>query len=117
MIIVTPIAEIKDLDIIPTSEFIIDKAYLRDDQSNITIELVIVGVIAGEYYTTISIDFVDDLIENHIYDLNIVDDLDRSIYKDRLIATTQNPLTFSLNQNPPKYKSHNTTNEFITYGE
>jgi hypothetical protein len=116
MIIVTPIAEIKDLEIVPTTEYVIEKAYLRDDQSNITIELDVIGFVVGEYYTTVSIDF-SELIENHIYDLSLVDSLDMSIYRDRLIATTQDPASFSLNENPPKFKSHITTNEFITYGE
>lgn len=115
MIIVTPSAGLKSVVIIPTTELEIEACIIRDDQSNIEEELIIDDVIVGEYYTTIVIDF-PELIENHIYDFSILNDLYQWVYHDRLIATTQSATAFSLNENPPKYKSNITTNEFITYG-
>lgn len=115
MITVTPDAGFKSIIIIPTTELSIETCIIRDDQSNIEEELIIDDVIVGEYYTTIVIDF-PELIENHIYDFSILNDLYQWVYHDRLLATSQNAPEFSLNKNPQKYKSNITTNEFITYG-
>jgi len=115
MITVTPDAGFKSIIIIPTTELSIETCIIRDDQSNVEEELIIDDVIVGEYYTTIIIDF-PELIENHIYDFSILNDLYQWVYHDRLLATSQNPPAFSLNENPQKYKSNITTNEFITYG-
>jgi hypothetical protein len=116
MIIINPSVGVKIINFVPTTEYEPILCTLRDDQTNITNTYELNNFENLPYYSFIEV-LLEDLIENHIYDFTLLDSLNRVVYKDRLLATSQQPMAYSLNENPQKYKSNPTTNDFITYGE
>ena len=93
---------------------------LRDDSTNTEQTFTIDNVIIGEWYFTIQFDLDAELLENRYYNLTIFAGDDTISYKDRIFVTSQPIQDFSVNNKPngqSNYKSNNSANEFITYGE
>jgi hypothetical protein len=119
MIILTPEIGTKVLNLIPRDE---DMAYitLRDDSNNTTETFTIENVIFAEWYFIVQFELEAPLLENRYYNLTIFAADDTISYKDRIFVTSQPTQDFSVNNNPngqSKYKSNNSANDFITYGE
>jgi hypothetical protein len=119
MIIMTPEVGTKTLNLIPREE---NMAYitLRDDSNNTTETYTIDNLIVGEWYFTVQFELVTALLENRYYDLTIFAGDDTISYKDRIYVTSQTAQDFSVNNQPngqSKYKSNNSANDFLTYGE
>ena len=119
MIILTPDSGLKSVNVMPKSIDIVS-FFITDDSTNVTQQFDIDGFIDHDYYQELIIDFDVDLVENRYYDLVLKDSDDEVIFKDRIFVTSQNIVTFSVNNNPdntPKYKVNPSSNSYLTYGE
>ena len=119
MIIVTPEIGTKTLNLIPRED---EMAYisLRNDSTNTEEFYTIESVVVGEWYYTIQFELETALLENRYYNLTVYAGNDSISYKDRIFVTSQPVPEFSVNNQPngqSNYKSNNSANEFITYGE
>jgi len=119
MIILTPDIETKSVYVIPrNNDFSVFQ--ITDDSTNIPQTFDITGWIDHDYYVELEVDFTEELIENHFYDLVLFDDTENVIFKDRIFITSQEIDTFSVNSYPDnskKYKSNQSNNTYLTYGE
>ena len=119
MIILTPDIEIKSIYVMPRNNNF-DVLQMTDDSTNIPVQFSIVDWIDHDYYVELEVDFNVELTENRFYDMVIFDDQSNVVFKDRVYCTSQDVFTYSVNNNPDntsKYKSKNTENSYITYGE
>lgn len=119
MIILTPEIGLKTLNLIPRED---NMAYLtlRDDSNNTTETFTIENVIIAEWYFIVQFELETPLLENRYYNLTIFAGDDTISYKDRIFVTSQPTQDFSVNNQPngqSRYKSNNSANDFITYGE
>jgi hypothetical protein len=83
---------------------------ITDDQTNVTETIAIISQTTGDYLNTIEAEFT--LTEGHFYDLVLYNNTD-IVYKDRILCTDQNIVTFSVNDG--QYTSNTTSNTFIVY--
>ena len=119
MIILTPDIGLKTLLLIPRAESIVYLT-LRDDSNKTVQTFTIDSVVVGEWYYTIEFTTEDLLLENRYYDLTLYGLDDIISYKDRIFVTSQTNLQeFSPNiiDGANRYKSNNSNNDFLTYGE
>lgn len=121
MNILTSSLGLKELVITPRV-FVFDSFQLTDEIGNTMEQYDIVGILVGEYYATITIDFTDplkQLIQNRFYILNLYNGLDLA-FRGKIFCTDQSVFTYSvntLNNGTNTYVSRPSTNEYITYGE
>ena len=109
MIVLTPSTSPQTFNFIPRDNTF-NVMELTDDQTNITVAVTITSSTVGDYINTITATF--GLIEGHFYNL-VLRVGTNIIYKDRILCTAQNLVTFSVNNN--QYVSNSTTNDFIVY--
>jgi hypothetical protein len=83
---------------------------ITDDQTNVTIPIVISNQVAGDYVRTITAAYT--LKEGHFYDLILYKNTE-IVYRDKIFCTNQNIVTFSVNNG--EYTSNTTSNTFIVY--
>jgi len=119
MIILTPDIGLKTLRIIPRAEYM---TYLTlQDDSNKTIQTFnIDNTLFAEWYYIVEFITEELLLENRYYNLVIYGYLGVECFKDRIFVTSQtNVQGFSPNilDGENKYKSNNSNNDFLTYGE
>lgn len=116
MLVLTPIIENKTLTIVPR-ESIADTFFLRDDTTNTTQFFPIVSFTEMEYYFELIVDIDTALIEDHWYDLELLNG-SNVVFKDKVFVTSQNVDTFSVNNYPnntSKYIPNVSQNQYITY--
>jgi hypothetical protein len=119
MIILTPDIGLKELKLIPREDYM---TYLTlQDDSNKTIQtFTIDNTIFAEWYYIVEFTTEDLLLENRYYNLVIYGEEGVESYRDRIFVTSQTNLQeFSPNivDGANKYKSNNSNNDFLTYGE
>ena len=118
MQVITPIAALKTLSIVPRyTDNVPDLCVFRDDQTNTDQVFTIDSFTEAEYYWDVVIDVDVALIENHWYDMFLYYG-NTIIYYDKVFVTSQNLDTFSVNNYPnntSKYIPNVSTNEYITY--
>jgi hypothetical protein len=116
MIVITPTAEYKTLQIVPRYSTA-DSCVFRDDSTNTEQTFTIMSFTELEYTFQLILDIDVALIENHFYDLKLYDGTTLVFY-DKVFVTSQNIQTFSVNNYPnntSQYVPNVTTNEYITY--
>lgn len=119
MKIITPEAGTKTIKFIPRSSVFSLTCVFHSEAENKDYSFSITSYYEDEYYSIIDIDVYEDLLENNFYMLHLFLD-GEIIHSEKLFVTSQNPATFSVNKTPdgqPIYKSNETNNEFIIYGE
>ena len=84
---------------------------IRDEQTNIVLSTIDQFYGVSGYTTLIQHTF--SLIEGHFYTLELLNQYNDIIYKDKIFCTAQPLVTFSVNNN--QYVSNATTNSFIVY--
>lgn len=119
MIILTPDIGLKTLRVIPRAEYM---TYLTlQDDSNKTIQtFTIDNILFAEWYYIVEFTTEELLLENRYYNLVIYGYEGVESFRDRIFVTSQTNLQeFSPNilDGANKYKSNNSNNDFLTYGE
>lgn len=119
MIILTPDIGLKTLRVIPRAEYM---TYLTlQDDSNKTIQtFTIDSSVESEWYYIVEFYTEELLLENRYYNLVIYGEEGVESFRDRIFVTSQTNLQeFSPNilDGANKYKSNNSNNDFLTYGE
>ena len=119
MIILTPDIGLKELKLIPRDDYM---TYLTlQDDSNKTIQtFTIDNTIFAEWYYIVEFTTEELLLENRYYNLVIYGEEGVESFRDRIFVTSQTNLQeFSPNilDGANKYKSNNSNNDFLTYGE
>jgi hypothetical protein len=89
MIILNTIATDQGISIIPRSYVSEFTMLVRDESTNVEVTYNITNALNEGNYLTFLNSFNPILVENHFYDLKIVDDDGEVIYRDRIFCTDQ----------------------------
>lgn len=109
MIVLTPSLTAQTFSFIPRNTTY-NVMQITDDQTNVTQTVAILSSNTGDYVNTITALFT--LVDGHFYNL-VLKNGSNIIFKDRVFCTSQNLVTFSVNNGV--YVSNVTTNDFIVY--
>ena len=109
MIVLTPSTSAQTFSFIPRNTTY-NVMQITDDQTNVTQTIAIITSTANDYFNTITALFT--LVDGHFYNL-VLKNGSNILYKDRIFCTSQNIVTFSVNNG--QYVSNVTTNDFIVY--
>jgi len=109
MIVLTPSTSAQTFRFIPRSNAF-NVMQITDEQTNVTQTIPITSSTQGDYVFSITATFA--LVDGHFYNLVLKSGAD-IIFKDRVFCTSQNLVTFSVNNG--EYVSNVTTNDFIVY--
>jgi len=109
MIVLTPSLTAQTFSFIPRNTTY-NVMQITDDQTNVTQTVAILSSTTGDYVNTITALFT--LVDGHFYNL-VLKNGSNIIFKDRVFCTSQNLVTFSVNNGV--YVSNVTTNDFIVY--
>ena len=109
MIVLTPSLTAQTFSFIPRNTTY-NVMQITDEQTNVTQTVTILSSNTGDYVNTITALFT--LVDGHFYNL-VLKNGSNIIFKDRVFCTSQNLVTFSVNNGV--YVSNVTTNDFIVY--
>lgn len=92
----------------------IDSIKLTDEQTNTDIDVVLFNELEAEYYTTMTFDISEALINYRFYMFRIFDASGNILYSDKCFCTDQPVSTFSVNTGTYTI-DQGTDNEYIIY--